>query len=60
VIPRSTIDRATERGAARGQRDSDSLPPYEALDPVLEAYVEEDRSREELLDEFDRASSSAP
>ncbi len=28
-------------------------PPYEVLDPVLEAYVELDRSREELLDEFD-------
>jgi NAD+ synthase (glutamine-hydrolysing) len=27
---------------------------YEALDPVLEAYVEQDRSREELLAEFDR------
>ena len=35
------------------QRDSDSIPSYDALDPVLEAYVEEDRSREELLDEFD-------
>jgi NAD+ synthase (glutamine-hydrolysing) len=32
-----------------GQKDSDSLPPYEDLDPVLEAYVEEDRSPEELI-----------
>jgi NAD+ synthase (glutamine-hydrolysing) len=33
-----------------GQKDSDTLPPYEALDPVLEAYVEEDRSPEELIE----------
>jgi NAD+ synthase (glutamine-hydrolysing) len=33
------------------QLDSDSLPPYEVLDPVLEGYVEEDRSPEELVAE---------
>jgi NAD+ synthase (glutamine-hydrolysing) len=32
------------------QKDSDSLPPYELLDPVLEGYVEQDRSPEELID----------
>lgn len=53
VIPRSTIDRAPSAELRDDQRDSDSIPPYEALDPVLEAYVEEDRSREELLAEFD-------
>ena len=37
------------------QLDSDSIPPYDLLDPVLEAYVEEDRSREELVEEFDPA-----
>src|SRR5690606_15941906 len=31
------------------QRDDQSLPPYEVLDPLLEAYVEEDRSRAELI-----------
>ena len=31
------------------------MPPYDVLDAVLEAYVELDRSREELLEEFDRA-----
>jgi NAD+ synthase (glutamine-hydrolysing) len=35
------------------QLDEDSLPPYASLDPVLAAYVELDRSREELLEEFD-------
>ena len=53
LIPRSTIERAPSAELRDHQRDSDSIPPYEVLDPVLEAYVEEDRSREELLDEFD-------
>ena len=48
VIPRSTIERAPSAELRDDQRDSDSLPPYDVLDPVLEAYVEEDRSREEL------------
>jgi NAD+ synthase (glutamine-hydrolysing) len=54
VIPRSTIERAPSAELREHQRDSDSIPPYDALDPVLEAYVEEDRSREELLEGFDR------
>ena len=52
VIPRTTIERAPSAELRDDQRDSDSIPPYDALDPVLEAYVEEDRSREELFDEF--------
>ena len=41
---------------APGQLDEDSLPRYAELDPVLEAYVEHDRSRDELLaDGFDPA-----
>jgi NAD+ synthase (glutamine-hydrolysing) len=55
VIPRTTIDRAPSAELRDDQRDADSIPPYDALDPVLEAYVEEDRSREELLAEFDPA-----
>jgi NAD+ synthase (glutamine-hydrolysing) len=55
LIPRSTIERAPSAELRDDQRDSDSIPPYNALDPVLEAYVEEDRSREELLEEFDPA-----
>jgi NAD+ synthase (glutamine-hydrolysing) len=53
VVPRSTIDRAPSAELRDDQRDSDSIPTYDALDPVLRAYVEEDRSREELLAEFD-------
>jgi NAD+ synthase (glutamine-hydrolysing) len=55
VIPRTTIERAPSAELRDDQRDSDSIPPYDALDPVLEAYVEEDRSREELLEDFDAA-----
>ncbi|HEU5490742.1 MAG TPA: NAD+ synthase [Gaiellaceae bacterium] len=55
VIPRTTIERAPSAELRDDQRDSDSIPPYDALDPVLEAYVEEDRSVEELLAEFDPA-----
>ena len=54
LVPRSTIERAPSAELRDDQRDSDSLPPYDELDPVLEAYVEEDRSREELAEEFDR------
>ena len=49
VIPRSTIERAPSAELRDDQRDSDSIPEYDVLDPVLEAYVEEDRSREELV-----------
>jgi NAD+ synthase (glutamine-hydrolysing) len=53
LIPVSTIEREPSAELRADQRDEDSLPPYALLDPVLEAYVELDRSREELLDEFD-------
>lgn len=53
VIPASTIERAPSAELRESQLDEDSLPPYLELDPVLEAYVELDRSREDLLEEFD-------
>jgi NAD+ synthase (glutamine-hydrolysing) len=53
LVPQSTIDRAPSAELRADQRDQDSLPPYPELDRVLEAYVELDRSREELLAEFD-------
>ena len=53
VIPSSTIERAPSAELRPDQRDEDSIPPYDVLDPVLEAYVELDRSHEELLEEFD-------
>jgi NAD+ synthase (glutamine-hydrolysing) len=53
LIPSRTIERAPSAELREDQRDDDSIPPYAVLDPVLEAYVELDRSREELLEEFD-------
>ncbi len=54
LIPQTTIDRAPSAELRHDQRDEDSLPPYAELDKVLEAYVEQDRSREELVaDGFD-------
>jgi NAD+ synthase (glutamine-hydrolysing) len=55
LIPASIIERAPTAELRDNQLDEDSLPPYPALDRVLEAYVEQDRSREELsADGFDR------
>ncbi|MBX5473538.1 MAG: NAD+ synthase [Thermoleophilia bacterium] len=54
LIPQSIIERAPSAELRANQRDEDSLPPYADLDRVLEAYVEEDRSLEELSsDGFD-------
>jgi len=55
VIPQSIVDRAPSAELRADQLDEDSLPPYPALDRVLEAYVEQDRTLEELSsDGFDR------
>ncbi|HEX6788760.1 MAG TPA: NAD+ synthase [Gaiellaceae bacterium] len=55
VIPQSIIDRAPSAELRADQLDEDSLPPYPQLDQVLEAYVEDDRTLEELSnDGFDR------
>jgi NAD+ synthase (glutamine-hydrolysing) len=54
LVPQSTIDRAPSAELREGQLDEDSLPPYSELDRVLEAYVEDDRSLDELsADGFD-------
>jgi NAD+ synthase (glutamine-hydrolysing) len=54
LVPASIIERAPSAELRADQRDEDSLPPYAKLDPVLEAYVELDRSRDELAaDGFD-------
>jgi NAD+ synthase (glutamine-hydrolysing) len=54
LIPASIIERAPSAELRADQLDEDSLPPYPELDRVLEAYVELDRSREELSqDGFD-------
>jgi NAD+ synthase (glutamine-hydrolysing) len=48
VIPQSVIEKEPSAELRPDQRDVDSLPPYETLDPILEAYVEEDKSVREI------------
>jgi NAD+ synthase (glutamine-hydrolysing) len=40
VIPMAILEKAPSAELRPGQKDTDSLPPYEVLDPILEAYVE--------------------
>ncbi len=48
VIPVSTIEKPPSAELRADQRDSDSLPPYEVLDAVLERYIEDDMSADEI------------
>ncbi len=57
VIPERVIERAPSAELRHEQKDSDSLPPYEVLDPILEAFIEEDLSVDEIEARgFDRAT----
>jgi NAD+ synthase (glutamine-hydrolysing) len=57
VIPQRVIDRPPSAELRHEQKDSDSLPPYDVLDPILEAFIEEDLSVDELEARgFDRAT----
>jgi len=49
VIPASVIEKAPSAELRPGQKDTDSLPPYEQMDPVLTAYVEEDKNVEQII-----------
>ena len=49
LIPESVLEKAPSAELRPGQRDSDSLPPYEVLDPIVEAYVEDDLTVEDLI-----------
>ena len=51
VIPRATMEKAPSAELRPEQLDTDSLPPYEVLDPILEAYVERYCSAEEIAEE---------
>jgi len=48
-IPDQVLEKAPSAELRPDQLDTDSLPPYEVLDPILEDYVEEDRSPEEIV-----------
>jgi NAD+ synthase (glutamine-hydrolysing) len=49
LVPASVIERAPSAELRPDQLDSDSLPPYDLLDRILEGYVERDEGREELI-----------
>jgi len=48
IIPESTLTKPPSAELRPDQKDSDSLPPYEILDPILEDYVEEMKSAEDI------------
>lgn len=50
VIPERVLNRAPSAELRADQTDQDSLPPYEVLDAILEAYIEHDAPLEEILD----------
>jgi NAD+ synthase (glutamine-hydrolysing) len=49
VMPEGVITRAPTAELRAGQKDSDTLPPYEILDPILKLYVEEDTPPDEIV-----------
>jgi len=51
IIPEATITKAPSAELRPDQKDTDSLPPYEVLDPILEAYVERYCSAEQIAGE---------
>jgi NAD+ synthase (glutamine-hydrolysing) len=51
VVPVAVLEKPPSAELRPGQRDDDSLPPYEILDPILHGYVELDRTPAELVSE---------
>jgi NAD+ synthase (glutamine-hydrolysing) len=49
LVPGSVLERPPSAELRYEQRDEDSLPPYDVLDPILEAYVEQDLDAEEIV-----------
>jgi NAD+ synthase (glutamine-hydrolysing) len=57
VIPRSSIEKVPSAELRPNQTDQDSLPPYQILDEILQAYVEEEKSAADIVAEgFDEAT----
>jgi NAD+ synthase (glutamine-hydrolysing) len=48
IIPEDTLTKPPSAELRPGQKDTDSLPPYEVLDPILRAYIEEYTPAEEI------------
>jgi len=53
VIPCSTIEKPPSAELRPNQKDEDSLPPYEVLDRILKAYIEDLKSPEEIADHYE-------
>ena len=51
IIPNSIIEKPPSAELRPDQRDDQSLPPYEILDPLLKSYIEGDRTRAELVED---------
>ncbi|MDP2807085.1 MAG: NAD(+) synthase, partial [bacterium] len=49
VIPKAIIKKAPSAELKPNQKDQDTLPPYPVLDAILESYLEDGRSREEII-----------
>jgi len=49
IIPKTVLEKPPSAELRPNQRDTDSIPPYNVLDPILKAYVEEDLSVEEII-----------
>jgi NAD+ synthase (glutamine-hydrolysing) len=59
VVPSAVLTKAPSAELRPDQRDDESLPPYDILDPVMEGYVEADRSPDDMVAEgFDPAAVS--
>src|SRR3569623_3767739 len=57
AIPQRVLERPPSAELRADQKDQDSLPPYEVLDAILEMYVEEDRTPDEIVAAgFERAT----
>jgi len=57
VIPEKVIERPPSAELRHDQKDSDSLPPYDILDPILELFIEDDLSVDEITARgYDRAT----
>jgi NAD+ synthase (glutamine-hydrolysing) len=52
LIPQAILDKPPSAELRPGQRDTDSLPPYEVLDPILEAYVERYESQDHIAEAY--------
>ncbi len=52
VIPESTLEKPPSAELRPNQKDSDSLPPYDVLDTILEAYVEDNQPPEEIAEKY--------